>query len=766
MIYIQYESVDTATYLYKEINYNIKFNKSKYLLIKIFSCENKKDICIFSKTERLYIENLQKEEQEEFGVKNIEEFIEYNITRKDYIFSYNYKNYINKIEDILIHIFVPATSKNYVGEFEVITPLMENFTFKYRYTETISLIKRKHIKSNGKYYFIFRDCIGVTFYLYNTMHFFPLNKINNYISETNYLISNGKGLLYFTLELKEDKYIYIDWNKAYIYLYSIRNKTTESINKNIYNAYKINKGSYLIILNYEKSDIFSVSININHYILEFEKNKEIKVEMGTKYIKEPTVAATVDLSKYNNQLYIVSDSKYDRFISCEKSLNIENIIKNYRSKTMIFNSYIDNIYKRKICNPPFYKIKLYNSRFELVTEAYEVNKTQNFIFKQKDTVAFTVKGKGYNLIISNQENLKWLDKMETEYNNIIIDNKQIQFKLKPNEVEETKLRIKILENKNNIILNSLYNKEISKRIKYNKDDGEINYYINLSKQKYIINHFDYLGKLEFYISKEDINENNIEEILKSKNINLNLFKHIKQNRFDLNINKILLIKKEKNINSELLMTPLVHDFIIENTNSKFLIANKTYFIRSYIKILLEENSDSQISVYNLNNIEIYKINKTNPIFENFNYDKKLFLKSDKDSLIYVYHKIKENIKLFPHEKNNNKVLVLFTYDCENKKLKYITDFSFENYRPINSNLKEVSYSQIFIPSIFNEEIKAPNDINYITYMECENNFIGNSSRYFKNSSINNGSTLIEKNQDIFIHTSLDYNKKKYLLPNI
>ena len=207
------------------------------------------------------------------------------------------------------------------------------------------------------------------------------------------------------------------------------------------------------------------------------------------------------------------------------------------------------------------------------------------------------------------------------------------------------------------------------------------------------------------------------------------------------------------------MTPLVHDFIIENTNSKFLIANKTYFIRSYIKILLEENSDSQISVYNLNNIEIYKINKTNPIFENFNYDKKLFLKSDKDSLIYVYHKIKENIKLFLHEKNNNKVLVLFTSDCENKKLKYITDFSFENYRPINSNLKEVSYGQIFIPSIFNEEIKAPNDINYITYMECENNFIGNSSRYFKNSSINDGSTLIEKNQDIFIHTSLDYNKK-------
>ena len=757
---IQNESVDDGRFLYKEINYNVKFSKSKYLLIKIFSCENKKDICIFSKTERIYLENLKKEEQEEFGIKNIEEFIEYNITRKEYIFSYNYNNYLDKIEDIIIYITVPTTGNVYIGQFEVITPLMESFIFKYRYTESIPLIKGQHLKSYGKYYFIFRDCIGVTFYLHNTMHFFPLNKINNYISDTNHLISNSDNLFYFTMELEEDKYIYMEWNVANLYLYSIKNKTTESKNNIMYHTHKINKGSYLIILEYKSySDNYYIMINLNHFIVELEKNKEIKVEMGTNRITEPTVAAVVDLSKYNNKLFIVSDSKYGRVISCEKSLNIEDIIQNNWSGYTHFRSHIVNIYDQKKCDPPFYNIKLYTSRFEVVTEIYEVNESQNFNFKQSDTVAFTVKGEGYNIIFSNHENLKWLDKMETEFNNIIINNEQIQFKLKPNEKEETQLRIKILENKDNIILNSLFNKEISNRIKYNNDNEEINYYINLSKQKYIINHFDYLGKLEFYVSKEEINENNIEEILKTKNINLNLFDLINENKFDLNLNKILLIKKEKNINSELLMTPLVHDFIIENSNSKYLIANKTYFIRSYIKIYLEDNSDSQIIIYDLNNTEIYKINKTNQIFENFNYNKKIFLKSDKDCLIYIFHKIKENSRLFVHQKNNsNNILVLFASDCENNELNYISDFGSENYMPLNLELRELSDNQISINSIINDEIKIQNDINYITYMECKNNLIGNSSSFFKNSTANEGSILIEKNEKMFIHNILDNDK--------
>jgi hypothetical protein len=67
-----------------------------------------------------------------------------------------------------------------------------------------------------------------------------------------------------------------------------------------------------------------------------------------------------------------------------------------------------------------------------------------------------------------------------------------------------------------------------------------------------------------------------------------------EDKFDLGKNKILARKKENIINSELLMTPLIHEFIIDNMNSKFLIANKKYFIKSYIKIILEDNSDAKI----------------------------------------------------------------------------------------------------------------------------------------------------------------------------
>ena len=108
---------------------------------------------------------------------------------------------------------------------------------------------------------------------------------------------------------------------------------------------------------------------------------------------------------------------------------------------------------------------------------------------------------------------------------------------------------------------------------------------------------DYIGKLQFYISKEEFNENLFEEILKTNDINPNLFNLIEQNKFELSNNRILAIKKEKKIFSELLMTPLIHDITLDYSNTKYLISDKRYFIVSYIKILLEENSDAIITIY-------------------------------------------------------------------------------------------------------------------------------------------------------------------------
>ena len=78
--------------------------------------------------------------------------------------------------------------------------------------------------------------------------------------------------------------------------------------------------------------------------------------------------------------------------------------------------------------------------------------------------------------------------------------------------------------------------------------------------------------------------------------------------------------------------------------------------------------------------------------------------------------------------------------------------------PLNLEVRELSGNQILISSIINDEIKIQNDINYITYMECKNNLIGNSSSFFKNSTANEGSILIEKNEKMFIHNILDNDK--------
>ena len=280
-------------YFFTEVNIT-KFSNSKYLLVKVFSCENEANMCVFSKAKKIYFEDLKKKEDEEFGIKKVEEFIEYNVTRQDYIFSYDYKPYTNNLEDIMIYVAVPTTTIDYVGEFEVINPLMENFTFKYRYTETILLIKGKHVKSRGRYYFIFRNCTGVTFYVHNTIRFFPLNKINNYISETDHKISNDDGLLYFTMRLDEDRYVYLEHNSGEMYLYNITDNVLMTVYGKMRNAYKINKGSYILILKHGDSSSYQNMININHYIVNLEKSIEVKVELGTKWILQPTIAAVVD----------------------------------------------------------------------------------------------------------------------------------------------------------------------------------------------------------------------------------------------------------------------------------------------------------------------------------------------------------------------------------------------------------------------------------------------------------------------------------------
>ena len=755
-------SIYEGRFLYEEIDYS-KFVKSKYLLIKIYTCNNEKDICVFSKTQRIYLENLKKEKDDELGITEIEEFQEYKVTKDEYIFSYDYKNYLNSVEDILIYISAPTAkvSRNdYIGEVEVINPSMQSFIFKYRYTHTIPLIKKEQVTANGKYYLIFKNCSDVTFYLHNTISFFPLNKINNYISETDHKISNGDGMIYFTMDIKEDKYIYLEWNTGQVYLYSISDKKTEKKSYELYNAHFIKKGSYILILEYGKNYLgYHFSININHYILNLDQNKETKVDMGIEQINQPTLTAVLDLSKYERNLYLVSESKYVNIITCEKSMDINSIIENGRYGSKYLDTHIikvDEINQEK-CDPPYYNVKLYNSRFEFISDVYDIEEDKDFSFTKKDTVAFTVRGKGFNFVSSNQNNLRWLDQMQNEYFNMLLSNKPIQFKFNPDGENENKINIKIFDNIYNISFDYLTNNEMAQRIRYNNDTKEIKYYINLSKNKYLINHFDYNGKIEFYISKREINENDIKEILKTNDINMNIFDKMEQNKFDIDSKKILATKKEKNIFSELLISPLINDFIVNNTNSKFILENKNYYMNTFVKILLEENSDAKIKVYDLNDTEIATVDKNNPLFENKIYNKTLYLKSDKDALIYVYYHIKEHSRNFVNQTKEDNTLIIFSSDCRDNKLKYCIDNGFENYTPKGLNLINLEQPKMFIKSLESKETTIQKGTFYTAYLECQYDLIHNYSDFYKNSSLNEGSYLIGNN--LYLYSNLSDDKK-------
>jgi len=218
------------------------------------------------------------------------------------------------------------------------------------------------------------------------------------------------------------------------------------------------------------------------------------------------------------------------------------MVKSYNYGSIYLDSHIQKIDDLDKCDPPYYILQLNTTRFELVTEVYYIDFSQNLTINQKETLAFTVEKNGYNLVLSNHENLRWLDKGDPELIDIIFNRGQIQFKLKPNEDKETNLQIIVLNSEKNISIESLTNQEISLRIKHD-DKKEIKYYINLSKNKYLINHFDFTGKLEFYISKEEITGSIIEKILKSDDINLDLFEKVTEGQFEIDNKKIMVIKK-------------------------------------------------------------------------------------------------------------------------------------------------------------------------------------------------------------------------------
>ena len=147
---------------------------------------------------------------------------------------------------------------------------------------------------------------------------------------------------------------------------------------------------------------------------------------------------------------------------------------------------------------------------------------------------------------------------------------------------------------------------------------------------------------------------------------MDLFELITKEKFEINQKRIITYIIKNNTLSDLLISPEIHSFVINGKeNTKYLRANKRYIIDTYLKVLLDENSEANIIVTEINNEYIYTINKTNPIFENKIYtNSSVLLVSDKDALLFIYHHLDEKKQkniVFP--KNGEGKLILFNEDC-------------------------------------------------------------------------------------------------------
>ena len=712
----------------QEIDYS-KFASSKYLLIKIFNCENDVNYCSFSITQRIYLENIKDDDEGQDGITKIEESREYNVTRTEYIFSYNNKNYLNNISDIVINI--TNFGKDPFWEINIINPSMgyQTLTSSDPY---LYLQKNKYFNTIGKYYFIFKNSPGLSFYVHNSIYFIDLNKVSHYIPKK----ITGLTYFYYSMNIEEDRYVYLDY-EGDIIIYKTDNKEYITLSYKNHNAYAFQKGSYIIFIDFTQEYYlynFKYAMNINYFIQNPGINEEFKSN-NLYYL---------NMSEYDqDNIYFISEKSNIKILyTCLVGFSMDYILDSYNSRSHYLEN---NINKLSQVNKGGCKYLSFipSERFELVNEFYFVNKSENFKFTHNNTVVFEVDANGYIFIESNQENIKIIGNYENEFVNKIFIRNKIIFKLKSNDKTETNLRINIIENKNNIQLESLTVDELSSRIYYNSSSKDIKYLINLSKNKYFINHFDYEGNLKFYISKQDFNGINLGE-LKTNEIDMNLFELVTKEKFEIdNNNKIIAIETQNDIISELLISSELNSQLLENYNSKILYSNKKYFLINDLKILLDENSNANIKLMDINNTVISTINKDHPILDRIYYNKVLFLVSDRDALIYIYHGINAKSRTITISKNKKGKFLLANRDCGNYELEYTLDFGFENYTAVGLKFnKFYSYSGITILNITNN-YKTQKNIELLAYYQCNQYLVSHYSGFYEDLKTNEGTNHLK-----------------------
>ena len=91
-------------------------------------------------------------------------------------------------------------------------------TYKLDVSGQISLTAENILKDYGDYYLIFRNCLGVKYFIHNTINTFSLNnELPFYFSTSSY--NSTDSIMYFSLKLNKKQYLYIE-SMCTLYFYS------------------------------------------------------------------------------------------------------------------------------------------------------------------------------------------------------------------------------------------------------------------------------------------------------------------------------------------------------------------------------------------------------------------------------------------------------------------------------------------------------------------------------------------------------------------
>ena len=736
---ITYASSKKYYFIFEEIDIT-KFNKNKNLYVKILYYSEHYQTIFYSKTKKIFIENIIQENKYDFDADYILNNKEYSISNNKYMFKYNIKkNHLGIFPTIFLTYYNTYNLEDINQELEIIDPLLQNITYKLVGTNQITLSEQNTTKEYGDYYFIFRNALGIKFYIHNTINIFSLNEIPYYISYSNDRATDS--IIYFSLKLNKPKYIMMNIFN-YLYLYSKTKKTTKFITSN---AQYINlpPDDYLILDFYE-GYYFSYYFYINTDIYLIDNEIPISKEItSVEYYIGPynimyTKETIIDLNSYEIKPYIILGNYNDHYYTCCEYKNIDDIMKR---KTIFYQNiktdyHIINL-TNIICpnNKPYIEIRFSNTVFEFITDYRIIRENKDFnLISNNETIAFDIRVPNdkinYIFVFSNNENLQDLDKTNLDATKIIFNKSNYyQFKLLANEKEkETELKIRMFEYSEGIEINTIKENEISDLFFFENNNTIIKYYINLLKKDVLFNYYELSGESEWYLSKDEVNIDNtvIEKILNKNSIQEEIFSLQNNNEVIIKPYQIIAIKyNSKKTIHYLYMSSLYQDFLIYNP-IKSIKANKKYLLKKGVKIASENNNNSTIKLSSYDNKNNYVINKLCNTFENFG--ENLILEADKDTTIYLFYNISKelielnnNIIIFKKDYPKNTVLLFFSSEGD-IYYGFTLDKNYKSWKKnLNKYLTNNKYAKFYYP-YSNNYNKSSFDIELYIYSQIESDF--------------------------------------------